>query len=107
MNYYGIALSNFTLGYIHYRFADELCDSRVSGNAEYEQYFFGDAQQCFTIAMDYYKKAYQNFKKMNHLMGMFMSKAREVEQMKDDGDEESHRIINKKQKKVNQFGQKY
>ena len=46
--------------------------------------------------MDYYKKAYQNFKKMNHLMGMFMSKAREVELMKDDGDEESHRIINKK-----------
>ena len=54
--------------------------------------------------MDYYKKAYEKFKKMNHLMGMYMSKAREVELMKVDGDEENHRIINKKRRKVDQLG---
>lgn len=35
VSHYGLALSNYTLGYIHSQFAKELCDTRISHITEF------------------------------------------------------------------------
>ena len=35
-NQYGMALSNYTLGYIYYNFADQLCDYRIKHKIDFQ-----------------------------------------------------------------------
>ena len=85
-NHYGMALTNYTLAYIHQRFADQLCDSRIASNVDYEDYLLGDVKLCHKTANRIYREAFNDFHKMHHYMGMYMSKLREIEAIMDDED---------------------
>lgn len=50
-NYYGMALTEYTLGYVYKEFANELCDNRVAHLPKYEDYLQGDRQMCLTQAL--------------------------------------------------------
>ena len=75
-NHYGMALSNFTLGYIYHNFSKALNDERVQEDAQYESYLLGDESHYLTKANGLYEDAYQSFKKLHHLVGMYLSKER-------------------------------
>lgn len=81
-----MALTNYTLAYIHQRFADQLCDSRIASNVDYEDYLLGDVKLCHKTANRIYREAFNDFHKMHHYMGMYMSKLREIEAIMDDED---------------------
>ena len=61
----------------------------------------GDVSNHCNFAMNYYKQAYKNYKKVRHLVGMYMSKAREKELIVvEENEEETKNLVGKKTKKV-------
>ena len=81
-NEYGIALSNFTLGFIYHNFAEQLCDCRVQHLSQFCAYLQGDSYASCAKAADYYEEAAECFKQVNHKMGEYLSRRRQLEAMK-------------------------
>lgn len=75
-NHYGMALSYYTLGYLYYQLKNSFCDERLDEQTQYEQFYQGANNQnnCMTLALENFKSAYMNFKRVDHLFGMYMSK---------------------------------
>ena len=75
-NYYGMALSSFSLGYIYQQFASELIKEEKKGiydMSEHEDYFVESVNASHKKASRYYKSAYLQFKQVNHMVGMYLS----------------------------------
>ena len=79
---YGIALSYFTLGYIYHNFAEQLCDCRVQHLDQFSAYLQEDSYTSCAKAADYYEEAAECFKQVNHKMGEYLSRKRQLEAMK-------------------------
>ena len=89
-NPYGMALSNFTHGYIYDRFAEYLHNRRsaavVQYNPQQEEYILGDVKTCKKKALNCYEEAYGQFKLVGHLMGTYLSKLSERNMYENDAD---------------------
>lgn len=81
-NKYGMALCLFTLGYVYQHFSDALCETRLLSELSYENYMMTEKKQCMNKAVYYFKRAMEEFKAVNHLMGAFLSKLNQWKIMK-------------------------
>lgn len=73
-NDYGVALSHFTLAFIYHHFAQYLCDKRVKKVEDFKEYLVSDRISSLILASSHYNLAAENFKKVDHLMGEYLSK---------------------------------
>ena len=74
-NHHGIGLTSYTLGYIYEMFADVLCeDSKFAKHfSEDEKNFLRRNETDNKVrALRYYEQAYTHFKKVHHIVGMYM-----------------------------------
>ena len=76
-NFYGMALTQFTLGFIYHHFAEEFSDDHMGET--YPEYKKEENKKCLAKAKDFYHKACLNFSKVKHLMGAYLSKKHETE----------------------------
>ena len=67
-------MCNYSLGYIYENFAQALSDKRCFENEDYTEYMLGNSDLCKEKAMDYYQDAFIYFRKVNHVVGKYLSK---------------------------------
>ena len=81
-NHYGQGLHEFLIGYLYEKFSETLVlpETRKYFNDKSKsnscQYLIENKDQGFEIALKYYEKAYSHFKKVNHLLGVYLSMKR-------------------------------
>ena len=78
INNHGKALSEYTLGYIYHKFAEQLCDQRVKHVGDFEGYLESEYESSLSKAIGYYSKAADSFKCVAHKMGIYLSRKREL-----------------------------
>ena len=77
-NHYGLALSFYSLSYIHRKFKQYLCvnNELFKGicDPEHTKYLVPDEVAAEAKAMKYSRSAFASFKEVNHLIGMWRCK---------------------------------
>ena len=81
-NHYGLALSNYAIGFTYMTFTTELCrnDERFNGFCEPSHvcYLVDSEQEGLEKAKQSFMTAFDSFDKAGHLFGMYMSKQHEM-----------------------------
>lgn len=80
---YGIALQSFQIGFLYKKYAKELCSKEAKDLASENQKLFDTPEQCYKHANLSFRRAYENFKKINHLKGQSMSLLYEAKSERD------------------------
>ena len=76
-NCHGLALAEFQLGCLYEKYWCELVEKLPIENSEFktrfEKFHMKDKEYCFSKAKEHFDTAFEFFKKVNHLKGMYLS----------------------------------